>query len=104
FTHRVAILDALTQHAVLALVDVIPVAPGRFLHVAGLRAARSAGVEARGTAAEARCGNRGAGRVAQQARAVTDGRSAHAWRAPVSAPGSARGNVCRGRCCGAGKG
>ncbi len=44
----VTVLDALTQPAMFAAVDVIPVAAGDLLHVAGLGAAGAAGIVACG--------------------------------------------------------
>ena len=92
----VGVLHAQAHAAIVALVEVVPVAGGGFLDVFGLGAAASAGVEAGGTPVVAGSGIGEAGGVAEVVRAVADGRDG--WRSPVTTPYPGRGILrCRGR-------
>ena len=80
----VSVLHAQAQAAIVAPVEVVPVAGGDFLDVFGLGAAASAGIVAGGTPVVAGSGSGEAGGVAQVVRAVADWRDG--WRSPVTAP------------------
>ena len=92
----VSVLHAQAHAAIVALVEVVPVADGGFLDVFGLGAAASAGVVAGGTPVVPGSGCGEAGGVAEVVRAVADRRDG--WRSPVTAPYLGGGILCcRGR-------
>src|SRR5271165_2602076 len=80
----VSVLHAQAHAAIVALVEVVPVADGGFLDVFGLGAAASPGVEAGGTPVVAGIGSGEAGGVVEIVRTVADWRDG--WRSPVTAP------------------
>src|SRR5580704_2398694 len=92
----ISVLHAQAHPAIVAPIEVVPVAGGGFLDVFGLGAAASAGVEASGAPVVTRSGIGEAGGVAEVVRAVADWRDS--WRSPVAAPYFGRGILCcRGR-------
>ena len=95
-TEGVSVLHAQPHAAIIALVEVVPVADCGFLDVFGLGAAASAGVEPGGTPVVAGSGIGEAGGVVEQVRAVADWRNGR--RRPVTAPNASGGILrCRGR-------